>query len=107
MSKIKNQAKKNEDKVDREQLLEQIRTFIDNEIQPYIRMDGGEMRMVSLEEDGRLLVSMHGACHGCPSSVMTLQYGVQQAINERFPEYEIIVTPLEENSLTQDDQKEV
>lgn len=76
-------------------LLEQIKEFIEHEIQPYIRMDGGEMKILSLDDDGTLKVSMHGACHGCPSSMLTLQMGVQRALNNNFPEYDIIVTPVD------------
>ncbi len=83
----------------KEKLLEQIREFIDQEIQPYIKMDGGEMKILSLEDDGRVMVSMHGACHGCPSSSMTLQMGVQRALNNNFPEYDLIVTPIEQEEL--------
>jgi len=79
MAKTKLQSKN-------EKLFKQIEEVIDEKIRPFIHMDGGEIELVELTEEGVLKVRMHGACSGCFSSTMTLQFGVQQAIDEEFPD---------------------
>jgi len=31
-------------------------------------------------------IRFHGACHGCPSSTMTLQDGIERNLREKVPE---------------------
>jgi Fe-S cluster biogenesis protein NfuA len=31
-------------------------------------------------------IRFHGACHGCPSSHMTLQMGIERSLREQIPE---------------------
>lgn len=52
-------------------------------------MDGGDIELVELTEKKILKVRLHGACVGCMASTITLQYGVQNAINEEFPDEDI------------------
>lgn len=70
-------------------LFERIQRCIDEKIRPFIQMDGGEIELVELTPEKILKVRLHGACHGCSASSMTLQFGVQNAINEEFPEEDI------------------
>lgn len=70
-------------------LFERIQRCIDEKIRPFIQMDGGEIELVELTPQKILKVRLHGACHGCSASSMTLQFGVQNALNEEFPEEDI------------------
>lgn len=70
-----------------ETLQEKIETFIDTEIRPFIQQDGGDIELLSFNIDtGVVRVQMQGACSTCPSSVMTLQFGVERRLKEVFPE---------------------
>lgn len=61
-----------------EKILERIR--------PYIESDGGDIRLVSVDEaSGVVKVSLHGACGTCPSAMMTLKGGVERAIRAECP----------------------
>ncbi|PIQ77281.1 hypothetical protein COV82_05260 [Candidatus Peregrinibacteria bacterium CG11_big_fil_rev_8_21_14_0_20_46_8] len=71
------------------ELFTQIEEMIDEQVRPLIQMDGGEIELVELTDEGILKVRLHGACNGCFASSMTLQYGVQQAIDEAFPDEDI------------------
>ena len=73
----------------RAELFARIQTCIDEKIRPFIQMDGGEIELVELTDENILRVKLHGACQGCMASSVTLQYGVQNAINEEFPEEDI------------------
>lgn len=70
-------------------LFGRIQRCIDEKIRPFIQMDGGEIELVELTPEKVLKVKLHGACVGCMASSITLQYGVQNAINEEFPEEDI------------------
>ena len=62
-----------------------------NEIRPAVQMDGGDIELVKVvPEDGEVHIRMAGACVGCPASAMTLKAGIEQAIQETFPDFEVI-----------------
>jgi Fe-S cluster biogenesis protein NfuA len=70
-----------------------IRTKVEevlDKIRPALMMDGGNIELVDVI-DGVVTVRLMGACHGCPSSTMTLQYGIEQALKEYVPEVERLV----------------
>lgn len=55
-------------------------------IRPVIQMDGGDIRLVELQEDtGVVTVELGGACVGCAASSMTLKAGVERILTERVP----------------------
>jgi Fe-S cluster biogenesis protein NfuA len=61
-------------------------------IRPYLRMDGGDIEFVDLDEkEGIVRVRLKGACGGCPMSTYTLTEGVEQAIREEVPEVKRVV----------------
>lgn len=70
-------------------LFDRVQHCIDEKIRPFIQMDGGDIELVELTPEKILKVRLHGACNGCMASSMTLQFGVQNAINEEFPEEDI------------------
>lgn len=59
-------------------------------IRPALQFDGGDVELVSVSQD-EVQVRLTGACHGCPGAMMTLQYGVEQAIREEVPEIKRVV----------------
>ncbi|HLO02289.1 MAG TPA: NifU family protein [Symbiobacteriaceae bacterium] len=60
-----------------------------DQIRPAIRMDGGEVELVDVEE-GVAKVRMMGACGGCPMSTMTLKMGIERAIRMQVPEVKTV-----------------
>lgn len=58
------------------QVLEQVR--------PYLNQDGGDVEFISFD-DGIVNVKLHGACGTCPSSLMTLRMGIENALREVVP----------------------
>jgi len=57
-----------------------------DEIRPGLQADGGNVELVDINEDGVVFVRLVGACSGCPSSQITLQMGIEQALKQRVPE---------------------
>ena len=57
-----------------------------NLIRPAVQADGGDIELVDVTPAGVVQIRFHGACHGCPSSHMTLQMGIERNVRERVPE---------------------
>jgi len=55
-------------------------------IRPAVQADGGDIELVDVAADGVVQIRFHGACHGCPSSHMTLQHGIERNLREQVPE---------------------
>ena len=66
-------------------LREKVQTVIDL-MRPAVQADGGDIELVDVRNDGVVEIRFHGACHGCPSSTMTLQMGIERNVRERVPE---------------------
>lgn len=61
-------------------------------IRPAVQADGGDVEFVGLTPDNFVQIRMHGACVGCPSSMVTLQTGIERNLREHVPEVRGIQT---------------
>ena len=61
-----------------------------DEIRVFLKQDGGDCELVDVD-GGHVLLRFTGACHGCPSSAMTLQNGIAKHLREHFPEFEQVI----------------
>ncbi|MBO7701797.1 MAG: NifU family protein [Eggerthellaceae bacterium] len=64
-------------------------------IRPSLIADGGDVTLVDVTEDGKVVVELTGACKGCPLSQLTLANGIERILKERVPGVEAVV-PAEE-----------
>jgi Fe-S cluster biogenesis protein NfuA len=55
-------------------------------VRPYLQADGGDIELVEISDDNKVMVRLTGACHGCPFSMQTLKGGVEQALLKEVPE---------------------
>jgi len=62
-----------------------IRQVLENEIQPAVAMDGGYIGFVAYEK-GVVKLQLRGACHSCPSSMVTLRVGIENRLKQEIPE---------------------
>jgi Fe-S cluster biogenesis protein NfuA len=62
-----------------------------NLIRPAVQADGGDIELVDVTEGGVVQVRFHGACHGCPSSSLTLHDGIQRNLRAQVPEVTSVV----------------
>ena len=60
----------------------EVRALLE-EIRPAIQMDGGDVEFVSLDDKGRVLVRLLGACTGCSMSQLTLKQGIENLLMSR------------------------
>ncbi|TRO64302.1 NifU family protein [Christiangramia sabulilitoris] len=61
------------------------------EIRPFLESDGGNISLVSIEDDRLVKVQLEGACVGCSVNQMTLKSGVEMTIKKYVPQIEQVV----------------
>ena len=64
------------------------------EIRPFLNSDGGDITLISIEEDKHVKVRLEGACVGCSVNQMTLKAGVETTIKKYVPQIETVVNVL-------------
>jgi len=82
-TKIPLQARRNDMK---EQVIEALK-----KVRPMLQRDGGDIELVSVEENGTVKVRLKGACGSCPMSTMTLKMGVEKMLKQEVPEVKEVV----------------
>lgn len=61
------------------------------EIRPFLQSDGGDISLISIEDDRLVKVQLEGACVGCHVNQMTLKSGVEMTIKKYAPQIEKVV----------------
>ncbi|WP_418264676.1 NifU family protein [Flavobacterium faecale] len=61
------------------------------EIRPFLNSDGGDITLVSIEDDKHVKVRLEGACTSCSVNQMTLKAGVETTIKKFAPQIETVV----------------
>ena len=64
------------------------------EIRPFLNSDGGDITLISIEDDKHVKVRLEGACVGCSVNQMTLKAGVETTIKKYVPQIETVVNIL-------------
>jgi Fe-S cluster biogenesis protein NfuA len=63
-----------------------------DEIRPFLQSDGGDISLLSIEENDTLVkVQLQGACVGCSVNQMTLKSGVEMTIKKYAPQVEQVI----------------
>jgi Fe-S cluster biogenesis protein NfuA len=70
-------------------IVAQIRELIETRVRPAVAQDGGDIVYRGFK-DGTVFLAMHGACSGCPSSLMTLKQGIEGLLKHYVPEVETV-----------------
>ena len=64
------------------------------EIRPFLNSDGGDITLISIEDDKHVKVRLEGACISCSVNQMTLKAGVETTIKKYAPQIETVVNIL-------------
>lgn len=62
-----------------------------DEIRPFLQSDGGDISLLSIEDDNLVRVQLEGACVGCSVNQMTLRSGVEMTIKKYAPQIEHVI----------------
>jgi nifU domain protein len=70
---------------------EKVKEAIEN-IRPMLQADGGDVELKAISEDGKIYLSLQGACGSCPMATITLKMGIEARLKEMFPEVTEVVS---------------
>ncbi|MRX39209.1 NifU family protein [Flavobacterium sp. LC2016-23] len=62
-----------------------------DEIRPFLNSDGGDITLISIDDDKHVKVRLEGACISCSVNQMTLKAGVETTIKKYAPQIETVV----------------
>lgn len=78
-------------------LKERVDNALDT-IRPYLKTDGGDVKILDVTDQGVVTLELMGSCGSCPMSAMTLKAGIEESIRKAVPEITkvqaINVTPM-------------
>jgi Fe-S cluster biogenesis protein NfuA len=61
------------------------------EIRPFLQNDGGDISLISIENEKIVKVQLEGACVECSVNQMTLKSGVEMMIKKYAPQIEKVI----------------
>lgn len=71
----------------KEDILNEIESVMEQYITPNVAQHGGQINVLSFDEDtGLLHTQLSGSCSGCASSTATLKLGVESTLMHFIPE---------------------
>ena len=73
-----------------EELKSNVEKALD-EIRPFLQSDGGDISLLSIEDDKLVKVQLQGACTACSVNQMTLKSGVEMTIKKYAPQIEQVI----------------
>lgn len=73
-----------------EELKEKVEKALE-EIRPFLQSDGGDISLISIDNENSVKVKLEGACVGCSVNQMTLKSGVEMTIKKYAPQIEEVI----------------
>nr|WKN36821.1 NifU family protein [Tunicatimonas sp. TK19036] len=70
---------------DQSALVQRIEKALDD-IRPYLETDGGNVKVLGVDDDNVVMLELLGSCGHCPMSVMTMKAGIEETIKRQVPE---------------------
>jgi len=65
-------------------LIAEVEKALDS-IRPYLKADGGDVRVLDVDDSGKVKLELLGNCGVCPMSEMTFRAGVEESIIKAVP----------------------
>ena len=69
---------------------EKVEKLLD-EIRVGLQMDGGDVDLIDVTDDGIVKVKLTGACGHCPMAEMTLKMGIEERLKQDIPEIKEVI----------------
>lgn len=73
---------------------DELRTNVEKaleEIRPFLQSDGGDITLISIDNERSVKVRLEGNCIGCSVNQMTLKSGVEMTIRKYAPQIEEVI----------------
>ncbi|MDP2175159.1 MAG: NifU family protein [Bacteroidota bacterium] len=61
-------------------------------IRPFLKMDGGDIELIEIDEQNVVKIKLLGNCSSCDMSHMTMKAGIEEAIRKVFPEVSSVLS---------------
>ncbi len=71
--------------MEKDNLIQRVEAALDS-VRPYLKTDGGNVKVVEITDDFIVKLELLGACGTCPMSSMTFKAGLEEAILKSVPE---------------------
>lgn len=62
-----------------------------DEIRPFLQSDGGDIKLIEIEDNTIVKVQLEGACNACSVNQLTLKSGVEMTIKKYVPQIEQVI----------------
>jgi Fe-S cluster biogenesis protein NfuA len=59
-------------------------------VRPYLKADGGDVKLLEITEDNIVKIEMLGACNTCSISSMTIKGGLEHTVISSVPEIKAV-----------------
>lgn len=69
---------------------EAVQAVLDDMVRPALQSDGGDIQLIDVR-GGDVHVKLVGACHSCPSAVLTMKMGVESLLAEELDGFERLI----------------
>jgi len=76
--------------VSNQELFDRVERALDS-IRPYLKSDGGDVKLLEVTPDNDVKLELLGNCSSCAMSAMTLRAGVEEAIRKMAPEVKGVI----------------
>jgi Fe-S cluster biogenesis protein NfuA len=76
--------------VSNQELFDRVEKALDS-IRPYLKSDGGDVKLLEVTSDNDVKLELLGNCSSCAMSAMTLRAGVEEAIRKMAPEVKGVI----------------
>ncbi|MFS4415988.1 NifU family protein [Maribacter sp. 2307ULW6-5] len=73
-----------------EELKSNVEKALD-EIRPFLQSDGGDISLISIDNETSVKVRLEGNCIGCTVNQMTLKSGVEMTIKKYAPQIQEVI----------------
>ncbi|MCB0595951.1 MAG: NifU family protein [Lewinellaceae bacterium] len=78
---------------DEAEIVKKVKDLIETYVKPAVEMDGGNIEFKAWDQ-GTVVLTMQGACSGCPSSTVTLKAGIEGMLKRMIPEVKEVVAEM-------------
>lgn len=62
-----------------------------DQLRPNLRLDGGDLQLLDISDDGVVKVKFQGACCGCPHAQITLKHYIERAVKEQIEDVKEVI----------------
>ena len=70
---------------EKQEWIQKVDTALDD-IRPYLKVDGGNIEVVDINDDMKVSIKWLGACESCSMSAMTMRAGIEETLKTKLPQ---------------------